>query len=162
MMVELLNITYNAVVLPLDRLDTPCLLLDAARMERNIVRLRRRLDSHGVMLRPHLKTAKSIEVAKRMMATPQGPATVSTLREAEWFAEHGVRDILYAVGIAPGKISRAAALTSRGIDLTLVVDCVDAARAVASLDGNVSIPVLIEIDCDGKRSGFGRTSMSCS
>lgn len=51
----------------LDDVDTPCLVLDADRMDRNVARLRERLDGLGVSLRPHLKTAKSVEVARRVM-----------------------------------------------------------------------------------------------
>src|SRR5688572_3365585 len=91
-------------------LPTPCLLLDEQKMERNIARLNARLQRLGVSLRPHLKTAKSVEIARRLMTSPAGPATVSTLREAEAFADAGVTDILYAVGIAPGKLSRVLAL----------------------------------------------------
>ncbi|MGH8238448.1 MAG: DSD1 family PLP-dependent enzyme, partial [Steroidobacteraceae bacterium] len=80
----------------LTQLPTPCLLLDKQRMDRNIARLAGRLQRLGVALRPHLKTAKCVEVARRMMASPAGPATVSTLKEAEEFAAAGVRDVLYA------------------------------------------------------------------
>src|ERR1700675_4432853 len=85
-------------------LPTPSLVLDEARMARNIKRLRAHIDTLGVALRPHLKTAKSVEVARRLLTGGNGPATVSTLREAEVFAEAGVRDILYAVGISPDKL----------------------------------------------------------
>ena len=51
-----------------------------------------------------------------------GPATVSTLKEAEQFAAAGVRDILYAVGIAPTKLPRVTALRKTGIDLSIVLD----------------------------------------
>jgi hypothetical protein len=57
--------------------------------------MRAHLAGLGVAFRPHLKTAKSIEVARMAMATPEGPAIVSTLREAEYFAEGGVRDMIY-------------------------------------------------------------------
>lgn len=136
-------------------LDTPCLILDAVRMRRNITRLNARLASLGVALRPHLKTPKCIEVARELMATSQGPATVSTLKEAEQFAAAGVRDILYAVCIAPHKLERASALRAKGVDLTLVVDSIEAARAVAThaRAKRDAIPVLIEIDSDGHRSG---------
>ena len=82
-------------------LPTPSLLLDESRMLRNIARLRTHLDTLGVALRPHLKTAKSVDVARRVLTGGSGPATVSTLKEAEVFAAAGVRDILYAVSIAP-------------------------------------------------------------
>ncbi|MCZ8132806.1 MAG: alanine racemase [Steroidobacteraceae bacterium] len=137
----------------LDALDTPCLLLDRARMERNLARLRARLDGAGVRLRPHLKTAKCVEVARRMMDAPSGPATVSTLHEAEAFAAAGVTDLLYAVGIAPQKLGRVAALLRRGIRLTVLVDELEQARAVAAASADVPIPTLIEIDTDDHRSG---------
>jgi len=124
-------------------------------MMRNITRLRGRLAEFGVNLRPHLKTPKSIEVARRVMDGPGGPVTVSTLLEAEQFAASGVRDILYGVGVVPSKLDRVTALRRQGIDLSLVVDNVDAARAVAehSRRTNDCIPTLIEIDSDGHRAG---------
>jgi D-serine deaminase-like pyridoxal phosphate-dependent protein len=136
-------------------LETPCLVLDAERMERNIARLRARLDGLGVPLRPHLKTSKSVDAARRVMTSPAGPATVSTLREAEQFAAAGVRDILYAVGIAPSKLAQVLALRAGGADVTVVLDTVEQAQAVAqaSRKAGTRIPALIEIDCDGHRSG---------
>jgi D-serine deaminase-like pyridoxal phosphate-dependent protein len=143
----------------LEALATPCLILDADRMERNIARLRTRLDRLGVALRPHLKTAKSVDVARRVMASPSGPATVSTLREAEQFAAAGVRDIIYAVGIAPAKLPQVLALRAKGADVAVVLDTVEQAQAVAlaSRAAGVRIPALIEIDCDGHRSGVPPT-----
>jgi D-serine deaminase-like pyridoxal phosphate-dependent protein len=54
-----------------------------------------------VPLRPHMKTAKCIEVARLATAGQPGGITVSTLAEAEYFFRHGITDILYAVGITP-------------------------------------------------------------
>lgn len=136
-------------------LETPCLVLDGDRMDHNIARLRDRLAPLNVTLRPHLKTGKSVEVAQRVMATPQGPATVSTLKEAEYFAAAGVRDIIYAVGIAPWKLAKVIELRRQGVDLAVVLDTVEQAQAVAaaSREAGDAIPALIEIDCDGHRSG---------
>ena len=137
-------------------LPTPSLVLDEARMMRNIKRLRTRVGALGVTLRPHLKTAKSVQVARRLLTDGSGPAAVSTLREAEVFAAAGVRDILYAVGISPDKLSRVLALRATGCDLSVVLDCVAQAEAVARAcrGSGDAIPVLIEIDCDGHRSGL--------
>jgi D-serine deaminase-like pyridoxal phosphate-dependent protein len=142
--------------LKLESLRTPCLLLDAQRMNRNIVRLNDRLRRLGVSLRPHLKTAKSIDVARLLMPTAAGPATVSTLREVEQFGAAGVRDILYAVGIAPGKLAEVIELRRSGIDLSVILDSREQAQAVAaaSRDAKERIPVLIEIDSDGHRAGI--------
>ena len=90
----------------LDQIQTPCLLLDEARLRANLNVMRARLHCLGVAFRPHLKTSKSIDVARIAMTAPTGPAMVSTLREAEYFAEGGVRDITYGVGIAPAKLDR--------------------------------------------------------
>ena len=137
-------------------LPTPCLVLDEARMARNIRRLRAHIHTLGVALRPHLKTAKSVTVARRLLTGGNGPATVSTLREAEVFAEAGVADILYSVGISPDKLARVLALRARGCDLSVVLDCAAQAVAVAeaSRRSGDAIPALIEIDCDGHRSGL--------
>ena len=140
----------------LSQLETPCLVLDETRLERNVARMRAHLDALGVGLRPHVKTAKSIDVTRRVLRSPDGPITVSTLREAEYFLANGVRDILYAVGAAPNKLDHISKLRERGADLALILDNVEAARAVAAHARARAdrIPVLIEIDCDGHRSGI--------
>jgi D-serine deaminase-like pyridoxal phosphate-dependent protein len=90
------------------------------------------------------------------MVTPEGPATVSTLKEAEQFAAAGVRDILYAVGIAPAKLPRIMALRKSGVDLSVILDTVEQAQAVvvACRESSQRLPVLIEIDSDGDRAGI--------
>jgi D-serine deaminase-like pyridoxal phosphate-dependent protein len=139
-----------------DSLETPSLLLDAEKLERNCRAMRERLGSHGVALRPHVKTAKNVEVAQRALDAQAGPITVSTLREAEYFFDHGFRDILYAVGIVPGKVARVARLVRRGARIATIVDSVEAARGLAraSAAEGVRIPALVEIDSDGHRAGI--------
>lgn len=131
-------------------LTTPALILDEAKMLRNLARLSQQAADLGVTLRPHMKTAKSVEVAERMSGGTPGPITVSTLAEAEVFAAAGYNDILYAVGIAPGKLPRVQALRARGCDLVVILDSAAQARAVAE----AGIPALIEIDSDGHRGGL--------
>lgn len=140
----------------LANLPTPSLLLDEAKMMRNIDRLADHAKTLGVSLRPHLKTAKSVDVARRLLSGGNGPATVSTLAEADLFFAAGVRDILYAVGIAPQKLPRVLALRASGCDLSVILDNIEQAKAVAkaSREAKDQIPVLIEIDCDGHRGGL--------
>ena len=135
---------------------TPCLIVDEARMMRNIERLAAHAASLGVPLRPHLKTGKSVEVARRMLPGGTGPAMVSTLAEAEVFAAAGIRDITYGVGIALNKLDRDLDLHRAGCRLTVLVDSAPQARAVAdaSARAGIAIPALIEIDSDGHRSGL--------
>ncbi|XXX72800.1 hypothetical protein WMF30_34645 [Sorangium sp. So ce134] len=86
------------------QLETPALVLDRARLDRNLGRMREHLARLGVRLRPHVKTAKSMDVVLRALDGQPGGITASTLAEAERFFRHGVTDILYAVGVAPGVI----------------------------------------------------------
>jgi len=128
---------------------TPALLLDRPRFDRNVARLKGRLAGLGVPLRPHMKTAKSVDILR--LLAPDA-ITVSTLKEAEMFADAGARDILYAVGLAPQKAGRVRALRERGVDLIVVVDSLEAAQALAASD-DPPVPALIEIDTDGHRAG---------
>ncbi|MGC9543020.1 DSD1 family PLP-dependent enzyme [Streptomyces sp. UG1] len=138
----------------LDDPDTPFLALDTATVRANISRLREHLDGLGVTLRAHVKTAKSLDVASLLYDGQPGPITVSTLAEAEAFADAGYRDILYAVGITPHKLDRVIALRERGVDLTVLLDSVEQAAALAAdRVGMSGIPALIEVDCDGHRGG---------
>lgn len=140
----------------LDDLLTPALVIDEGRMDRNISRMRRRLSGLGVGSRPHVKTSKSIDISRRLMTTPHGPITVSTLKEAEQFFSHGVDDILYAVGIVRAKLGRVADLRARGCDLMVILDSVEAAGDVSAYceASHCEIPVLVEIDSDGHRGGI--------
>jgi D-serine deaminase-like pyridoxal phosphate-dependent protein len=139
----------------MEQLETPALILDEARMDRNIARMRSQVQRLGVVFRPHVKTNKCIDVARRLMETPQGPITVSTLREAEYFAAHGVTDILYAVCIAPNKIDHVMALQDQGVRLSLILDSMETARLLADRARATQhqFDLLIEIDSDGHRSG---------
>jgi D-serine deaminase-like pyridoxal phosphate-dependent protein len=115
-------------------LDTPCLLLEPARLARNLERMSARARALGVRLRPHLKTAKSRDVARLATSGEFGGITVSTLLEAEYFLAGGFTDLLYAVGIVARKLPRAARLVRAGARLTVILDSLDAAaRSRASL-----------------------------
>jgi D-serine deaminase-like pyridoxal phosphate-dependent protein len=136
-------------------LSTPALLLDRPRLERNAARMNDKVRSLGVKLRPHVKTAKSIDVLNVSSRGQPIPITVSTLAEARYFFERGVTDILYAVGIAPVKLPEVAELIRAGCDLKVILDTREAAQAVRDfVDAEgVAIDVLIEIDSDGHRAG---------
>jgi D-serine deaminase-like pyridoxal phosphate-dependent protein len=138
----------------LEQLETPALLLDPQRMDRNIERMRARLHGLGVAFRPHVKTNKSIDVTRRILPAG-GPITVSTLLEADYFARHGFRDILYAVCIAPNKLAHVAALQAQGVRLSLILDSMETARmlAQAARTEGRQFDLFIEVDSDGHRSG---------
>lgn len=134
---------------------TPCLVVDKSKMQANLDRLANLIAAQPIALRPHLKTVKSVEAARFALASPQAPATVSTLAEAEQFGHAGFTDLLYAVAVSPQKLDRVQALRAAGIDLKIIVDSVDMAEGVAARarQSGDPIPTLIEIDVDDHRSG---------
>ena len=136
-------------------LTTPALILDRKRLERNAARMREKVASLGVTLRPHVKTSKSIDVLKVLAGGADVPITVSTLAEARYFLAHGVTDILYAVGIAPVKLPEVADLVRAGCNLQVILDTLEAAEALHAFVEAEAVPidVLIEIDSDGHRAG---------
>ncbi|MCH8479384.1 MAG: alanine racemase, partial [Wenzhouxiangella sp.] len=140
----------------LTALPTPCLLVDQRLMMANIERMNRQLEQLRVPPRPHLKTCKNIEIARRMLAGHPGGATVSTLAEADYFHGHGINDLLYAVGIAPGKLGAVAERRAAGMDLSIILDSQAAAQAVANASRQLACRyrVLLEVDADGHRAGF--------
>jgi D-serine deaminase-like pyridoxal phosphate-dependent protein len=101
----------------LTALETPALVLDMDKAERNVARLTKHLTRLGVTFRTHVKTAKSIDVVRRLFRDQRGPITVSTIKEAEYFAYGGFTDITYAVGLAPDKI--AGPMSPRGAAMRL-------------------------------------------
>ncbi|WP_417711151.1 alanine racemase [Roseibium aggregatum] len=140
-----------------ENLVTPTLLLDRSKLDRNIQRLAEHAEKLGVVMRPHMKTAKSIDVARRVFPGEPGPITVSTIAEAEYFAEHGYPDMTYAVGLSPASALRAMELCRRtGADLKLLLDTVEQADALADVRKatGVTPSVFIELDCDDHRGGL--------
>lgn len=132
-------------------LQTPCLILDKRRLERNCIRMSARAKELGVALRPHMKTGKSAEIAMIATAGQPGGVTVSTLAEAEYLFGAGFPDILYAVCIPPSKLDRAAALSAKGAALKILIDSPEVAEAIAAHPGEHK--VMIEIDCGEHRTG---------
>jgi D-serine deaminase-like pyridoxal phosphate-dependent protein len=136
-------------------LPTPSLVLDRAKLMRNIARMAAACQQNGVALRPHLKTAKSMDVARLVLDAGTVGIAVSTLREAEYFAAEGIRDIQYAVCITPDKLERVAKIQASGAKLAVITDSVDVARAIAAkhdeIDG--AFHVQIEVDCGEHRTG---------
>ncbi len=130
-------------------LITPCLVLDRTVLERNLHTMARTAARHGIALRPHLKTAKSIDV---LNLAGHRAITVSTLAEAAYFARHGITDMLYAVGITPQKLPHITRLNAAGADIIVITDDATVARAIAALPNPPR--TLIEIDTGEHRGGL--------
>jgi D-serine deaminase-like pyridoxal phosphate-dependent protein len=136
-------------------IDTPAAVVDIVRMQANIDRMQQRMNRLGVAFRPHVKTSKCWPVVERQLAAGARGITVSTLKEAEQFFAAGITDILYAVGIVPGRLPQALTLRRRGCDLKLITDSVEAAQAIVDYGRAQAeaFEVWVEIDADGHRSG---------
>jgi len=132
-------------------LPTPCLVLDRTVLTRNIRVMAAALSRLNVPLRPHMKTAKSIDVARLATAGQPGGITVSTLAEAEYFLGHGMTDMLYAVGITPQKLQQVCKLNAAGAHIIVITDDPAMADTIAA---QPSPPrALIEIDSGEERGG---------
>ncbi len=132
-------------------LPTPALVLDRGILASNLGAMSERMKSFGVNLRPHLKTAKSAHVAEMATAGQSGGITVSTLREAEYFADAGYRDITYAIGITPDKLPLVSRIQESGARIHLLTDNVEIANVLAASSGDFS--VFIDVDTGYHRSG---------
>ncbi|RYY43438.1 MAG: DSD1 family PLP-dependent enzyme [Sphingomonadales bacterium] len=130
-------------------LPTPALVLDAAAMDRNIAAMAAFAAARGLALRPHAKTHKSGEIARRQMTAGAVGICCAKLSEAEALAAEGVRDIhLTSPVVTRGGIARLTALAAR-IRLSVVVDHPDNARALAGCGASL----FVDIDPGVHRTG---------
>lgn len=78
-------------------LDTPAAVVDLDRVEANLARAQAYADSHGLRLRPHVKTHKLPALARRQVALGAVGITCQKLGEAEAMADGGLREVLSCV-----------------------------------------------------------------
>lgn len=144
-----------AVGMPLAAVDTPCLILDLDAFERNVARLPASLAGRDIRLRPHAKSHKSPDIARRQLAAGAVGVCCQKVSEAEAMVDGGITDILIANEVvgAP-KLKALAALAARA---TIKV-CADDAGNVHALDAaaraaGVTLDVLVEVDVGARRCG---------
>ena len=138
-------------------LDTPALIVDLDVMERNLSRMAEYCREHDLRLRPHTKTHKIPELARKQINSGATGITVAKLDEAEVMIDAGLDDVLIAYPIVgPTKTQRLADLAQRAT-ITIALDSETAARgisaAAAKRESNVNI--LVELDV-----GFGRCGVA--
>jgi D-serine deaminase-like pyridoxal phosphate-dependent protein len=134
---------------------TPALVIDRARLRRNITEMAGRARDAGVALWPHGKTHKCAEIAALQREAGAAGLTVATLTEAEYFAAAGATDILLAYPpVGEWRLERLAALAMKA-RLRVVLDDAAALDAliVAARDAGARIPYLWEVDCGTGRLG---------
>lgn len=138
-------------------LDTPTLVVDLDRLEANIARWAAFARDAGVRLRPHGKTHKCVEIARRQIDAGAVGLTLAKIGEAEVMAQAGIRDIFLAYEVVGGpKLPRLLEL-ARQISVRVGVDSVDVAEplARAAVAGGVTLDVVLEVD-----TGLGRCGVA--
>ncbi|HEX5482185.1 MAG TPA: alanine racemase [Terriglobia bacterium] len=139
-----------------NQLPTPALVIDLDALERNLGRVARHCREHGLGLRPHTKTHKTLEVARMQLERGAVGLTVAKVGEAEVMAAAGPEEILVAYPIyGVEKLRRLAAVAKR-IRILLSLDSETTARelsAAAEAQGAV-FGVLVEFDAGLHRCGL--------
>ena len=138
-----------------DDLDTPAVLVDLDRVEANLRRAQDYADAHGLKLRPHIKTHKLPELARRQVELGAVGITCQKLGEAEVMADAGLDDILLTFNLlGRPKLARLIALARRTrLAVTLDNDLVAQGLSLAMTEAGLELPVLIECDTGGQRCG---------
>lgn len=141
--------------MPIDDLTTPAVLVHRDRLDRNIARMQETASDHGVALRPHIKTHKSPDLARRQAERGAAGITVATIDEAEAFVDAGFDDVRVAYPVV-GRDKHARLLSLMG-DASISF-CVDtpagAEQASAFYAGqNAEAAVLMEVDVGHGRCG---------
>jgi D-serine deaminase-like pyridoxal phosphate-dependent protein len=138
-------------------IDTPALVVDLERMERNIAAMARFFASRPAKLRPHFKTPKCAEVVRRQLAAGAIGVTCAKLGEAEALAAAGVRTSVLIANqlVGAAKLARLVALAK---DLPELIVAVDSAAQVDALDAALAgsgarVGALIEADIGMHRCG---------
>lgn len=131
-------------------LPTPALLVNLPTLDRNLQRMAEKARRLGVRLRPHIKTHKTLEVARRQRDLGARGLTVSTLEEARLYADHGFEDLTWAFPVIPGRLGEARTVDRRA-RLRLVVDSRRAFEALESFGH--PFHVFLKVDCGYHRCG---------
>ena len=139
--------------LPAD-IQTPCLVVDRDVLEGNLVAMADRAHDLGLALRPHAKTHKCVEVARRQVALGAVGLTLATVGEAEVFADAGFTDlfIAYPVWAAGARGRRLSALAER-VTLRVGADSAEGVELVARALAGTDAEIVVEVDSGHHRTG---------
>ena len=136
-------------------LITPSALLDLDKLERNVSHMARRAKEYGVSLRPHIKTHKCIEIGRMQEKAGARGITVSTLGEANAFADSNFSDITYAVPLAPNKFEGVRRISEK-THLNVLIDHPRILEKLGEFckEEGFSIDVMVKVDCGYPRCGI--------
>jgi D-serine deaminase-like pyridoxal phosphate-dependent protein len=136
--------------------ETPAAVVDADRLEGNLVRWQEHCDAHGLANRPHVKTHRCVELARRQLTLGARGITCQKLSEAETMADAGCDDILVAFNIVgASKLERLRRLLQR-VTLAVSVDDTRLLPGLADAASGAGNELGVLVDCD---TGLGRTGV---
>src|SRR5215831_2632757 len=139
----------------LEEIDTPALIIDLDALEGNIARMAQVMEKRPARLRPHAKSHKCAEIAKRQIAAGAVGVCAQKVSEAEALVAGGVADVLVTNEIVGARKTARLARLAREAKVAVLAD--DDAN-VAELDAaaraeRVRLDVLVEIDVGALRCG---------
>src|SRR5690625_5186220 len=137
-------------------MDTPTLLLDLDQLDRNIEHIMQFAKENGVAYRPHIKTHKSTNIAKKQMAAGAVGVTVATVGEAEVMAEAGIPSILLAYPISKQeKLERIQPLLEQ-TEMVITVDSAEQAKILNNFftEYNQKVQVWMKVNTGLNRCGI--------
>lgn len=140
----------------LDALDTPAMIVNLELMEENIARLMAHFRELNVHVRPHLKTVKSPELARMLLAAGAIGGCVAKVSEAEVMAQGGIEDLLITSEIVgKPKLARLVALVREHTQIKSVVDSLAGAQALneAMREADLTLNVLLDLNVGQNRTG---------
>lgn len=143
----------------MNRIDipTPAVLVDLDQVDRNIRRMVEQNRQYGIAHRPHIKSHKSVELARRQIELGAQGITCAKLGEVEVMSEAGITDILLAYPlIGQDKLVRFRALLEKGVRIRTIVNSLEGARGLSELGVDMGRPIdlLIEVDGGVDRGGL--------
>jgi D-serine deaminase-like pyridoxal phosphate-dependent protein len=138
-------------------LATPALVIDLAAFERNVIAMQEHCNRVGLKLRPHAKTHKSVEIARRQIAAGAVGQCCAKLGEAEALADGGIDGLLVTSPVVTAQaFQRVAKLNAKLSNFMIVTDsaaCVDGFAAAAKASGK-ALKVLVDVDIGLHRTGI--------
>ncbi len=140
----------------ISEIDTPAVLIDAEKLDRNLQKMAHYCTEHGIALRPHTKTHKMPEIAHMQMRYGATGVTVAKIGEAEVMAAAGIHDIVVVYPVwGESKWSRLAEL-ARGTRISVAMDSLPVAEGISRAAARAGVEVGIRVEFD---TGFGRCGL---
>jgi D-serine deaminase-like pyridoxal phosphate-dependent protein len=139
-------------------LNTPALVLDLEMLDRNIAEMAAFATAHEVKLRPHSKTHKSADIARRQVAAGALGVCCAKLGEAEALGEAGIEGLhITSPVVTPQAIARLVDLNAKVKGLMVVVDHPANVEALAAAAAKAGQPITVIVDID---PGMHRTGVA--